>query len=172
MGARGRPKGTRERTAKWYARLWFDFAMVKKNQRGRTRNLLGTVKQMQDVFPQRYGHMTPKSLREYFSSPPFHGLPLEEAAQFIVDVVSWAILLHSTARRIVKQPPASLEEIKGWATNLVTLQLQPFANEYGIRETEAETMIMTSFVRARGFQFAVSFSTFLTQINPPTSKNI
>jgi hypothetical protein len=175
MGTRGRPKGTRERTANWYARLWFDLAMVKKNQRGRTRNLAGTVKQLQDTFPQRYGRMTPKTLREYLSRPPFHGMSVDEAAQFIVSVVSRAVLLHSIARRIVKTPPASLGEITTLATNLVTLQLQPFANEYALGESEAETLIKTTLVRDRGFEFAVAkcgfdFSVARDQIPRPLKK--
>jgi hypothetical protein len=154
MGSAGRPRGTRERTATWYARLWFDLAMVKKNQRGRTRNLAGTVKQLRDTFPQRYKRMTPKTLREYLTRPPFHGLPLEEATQFIVDFVSRAILLHTIARRVINAPPASLEKITALATNLVTLQLQPFADEYSIPRSEAEALIKAALVRDRGFEFA------------------
>src|SRR5262249_39177505 len=133
--AMGRPKGTRKITARWYARLWFDVAMVRKNQRGRTRNLWQTVDQLQRR--KRYGNLTTKHLRDYLTRPPFRGLPREEAAQFIVSTLSYAILYHSVTRRVFKQPPASADEIARLAINFMTLQADLFANEYGISADDA-----------------------------------
>jgi hypothetical protein len=150
MGSPGRPKGTRERTANWYARLWFDLAMVKKNQRGRTRNLAGTIKQLQDTFPQRYRHMTAKSLREYLTRPPFLNLTLEEAVQFILSCAYRALLLHNIARRIVNASTLSGEEATKLVFDLIAVQLGPLAAKFALSESEAETLIKAAIVRNRG----------------------
>jgi hypothetical protein len=141
MQSRGRPKGTHERTARWYARLWFDLSMIKKNHRGRRLKPLETVKVLQDSYPRRYRTMSAKSLREYLTSPPFAGLSLEEAVRFSIIFIVRAGSFHIAMHRLLNKPAPSREEFARLLSNLAELQYQPLAKKYGIPVSYAESLV-------------------------------